>query len=511
MTKLSADDTVELDVEGKRLRLDAEKAKYAEAIAKSTQARAEAQAATSASMLPKVEEVPKGEVTLGDNAGAFGPWRAHRIIDSLASEIASAVKTELGDKEKDDRRVLVVDDRSLVAGDWASHRVRQALARVGSRVGSLEGRLLDAIQQLNADIAIYLETELESAPEAAAGGRRRGTTEHTAPIETPRAVSASVGVPGALSSAVEMLGLLRTDYSLGATPVTPAAHELASLTAAYLAAAGLVVEADDFSTIRNSKSLDALRDLLETRDRVVDSLSSLSGQLAPVEAELVGISARQTVVDQAWAKAVGAVDGNGAAAALRSVSEALTQQARRRERAASPARTLMTHTVQVLSEADAVVDGLLAVPEGGQAPLFTAARRERLSSGDATDRITHVLFVNLDSLAADTVTRRSILGTSGLLRFLAAGNSSWLLLEADTGALVKGAQQSKADAMTFWLESGSAKYESVPGLSSVDSPLDNDPLVAVERYAKILVVALAAVLALVGLVSVLAVVRVALG
>src|SRR4051794_23572022 len=46
-------------------------------------------------MVPDVSDAPKGQVTMGDKAGAWGPWRAHQIMDTVASQIAAAVKSEL--------------------------------------------------------------------------------------------------------------------------------------------------------------------------------------------------------------------------------------------------------------------------------------------------------------------------------------------------------------------------------------------------------------------------------
>ena len=90
--KTSADQAVGLDADGKQLQLDAEKAKYLEAIATSQQGVAEAKAASLKSVLPTVTDAPKGEATLGDKAGGYGPWRAHGNIDEVARQIATAVK-----------------------------------------------------------------------------------------------------------------------------------------------------------------------------------------------------------------------------------------------------------------------------------------------------------------------------------------------------------------------------------------------------------------------------------
>ena len=161
----------------------------------------------------------------------------------------------------------------------------------------------------------------------------------------------------------------------------------------------------------------------------------------------------------------------------------------------------------MIAEIDAAVTGLTAVPEGGEAPLFTAARRERLDPTlPSADAVTHVLYVNVDALATDTVTRRSLLGASGVVRFLTAGNASWLLLDPATGAVTAGGQESLADLLTLGLTMGKAKYADLPtGLTKAgDDEQLIDPLEQLETPARYLVAALAVFLTLAGVLSLVA-------
>jgi len=495
---------VALDPSGKRLQLDAEKAKYAEAIAKAQQGVAEAKAASLKSVLPTVVDAPKGEVTLGEKAGAFGPWRAHQIVDALAKQIATQVKKTLAEQEA---RVLVVDDRSLVQSDWTARHVRHTLERLARRIDALHTQVLEGTDALADGIRVSAADEVEPAPT----GPRKARSDAPPPAaEEATPGVAPVGVPGALGAAIDMLGLLRTDYTLTASAVTPGPAELVTLTAGHLAAAGLTVEADAFSTVRASPSTRQLTSLLDARDDTVKDLAELQSSLAPVEAELAGIATRAAIVEEEWAKAVTDETGKLKSGALRQAADDLARLARRREKAAGPARTLVTYAQQVVADVDAAVITLLQAPEGGEAPLFTAARRERLEArDDAQDIVTHVLYITLDAVAADAVTRRSILGTSGLLRFLAAGNASWLLLESATGTIDSGGQQSLADVMTFSLEDGTATYSDTPELQRATEAL-KDSHSALESNAKLLVVVLAVVLVIFGLLSILAVIRVIL-
>jgi hypothetical protein len=181
-------------------------------------------------------------------------------------------------------------------------------------------------------------------------------------------------------------------------------------------------------------------------------------------------------------------------------------------RVAGQARALTDYARQVISDVDTATGALTQAPQGGQSPLYAAACRERLATGSATNNaagITHVLYVSLDSVAADTVTRRSVLGASGILRFLAAGNGSWLLLDTDKGILTAGSQQSHADVLSFSLVTGQATFNDGPSVPRTTSPL-SDPTAITERAAKILVVALAVLLAIIGILSIIAVARIAI-
>jgi hypothetical protein len=508
--KASDDSTVDLDAEGKRLQLDAEKAKYIAAIAKSQQGVAEAKAASLKSLLPTVTDAPKGEVMLNDKAGAFGPWRAHQIIDALAQQIATKVESTLKALGVAAPRLLIVNDHSLLESDWTSHHVQETLDRLSRRVSALKTQISAGQNRLVGGIAEYAEGQAELEPaltdeEDMSDEVLSGQADGTAIVG-----AAPIGAPGAFGAAVNLLGLVHTDYTLAAATVTPGSAELVTLTAAHLAAIKLPVEADVFSTMRASRSMKKLDELLAERDEVLGALSELEGTLVPVEAELAAISARASILEQEWAKAAADAKGELKPEALRQAVDALAQQARGRERAAGPARTLVTFAQKVVADVDAAVTVLLQAPEGRQAPLFTAARRERLKAGHGMeDEVTHVLYVALDAVAADAVTRRSILGASGVLRFLTAGNASWLLLDTAKGAIVGGSQQNLADDMTFSLETGKATYGDTPQLHKGEGV--KDPMASLESPAKVLIVVLAAVLAVLGVLSVLAVIRVVIG
>lgn len=552
-----------LDAEGKQLYLASEKAQFTASIAQSQQAASAAKAASLQSMIPTVPDAPTGQVTIAANAGAFGPWRAHQAMDTIAAAVANRVREELAKLPADGPpvRVLVVGDPAVLNGDWTAGQVRDVLERLTKRINDLSGQVRDGLWEFQKRIEDYQAAEAapaaqQQALQAADGGQRRSAdappTPPGVPVSTTGGPVGGATAPGALGAAVDLLGLLRTDYTLVATTVTPGATEIVTLTTARLAtppqagheARRVQVEADVFTTVRASPSAKCLRALLEKRDEVVAAICKLEQVLAPVTAELTAISATKAVLDLEWAKAAGGQDstaqGGGqsapskdqaAASSVRQAADAFGAQEVRREQVAGPAGVLRDYAKQVVADVDAGVSTLLQAPAGGQAPLYTAALRERLSvsatanvappggadvnaaeggaSGSA-DIVTHVLYVTADCLAADAVTRRSLFGASGVLRFLAAGNASWQLMDAATGKIIAGGQESSGSVMTYNLSSGKAAYSVVPPDPSQPGKRLRDPSMIVEWAVKGLVIVLALVAAALGVLAVLAVIHVAL-
>jgi len=450
-----------------------------------------------AGFIPSVPDLPAGEVTLGTNAGAFGPWRAHQVIDAIAKETATAVT---GKVPMLTARVLVVGDRSVLAGDWTARQVGLTLTRLEHRLAALQDQLNAGRETLQQAVHDLVNAD------SATGNGKRGPGD--AGLHRDEALEVGVSGPpakdaptvtGALDSAVDLLDLIRTDYTLTANAVTPGPAELVTLTAAHLARLGVRVEADVVATVGDSPCMKAFSDLLGSRDTAVESLFELERDLAPLGDFSAGAAAQ----------------------------------------AAGQARALADYARQVISDVDAATSALVQAPPGGQAPLYTAACRERLAGPGAAgkhsavgndgavsqdsaagkdaaagtdgmkDGFSHVLYVSLDSIAADTVTRRSILGASGIMRFLAAGNGSWLLLDTEKGTITAGSQQSRADALSFSLVTGRAAYDDGPSVPKATTPL-TDPMAVTERAAKALVVALAVFLAIIGVLSLIAVARIAI-
>jgi hypothetical protein len=254
---------------------------------------------------------------------------------------------------------------------------------------------------------------------------------------------------------------------------------------------------DGLGTLRDSAVVRELGEAGAARDAAAAALARLDIRLAPAADELA--DARKLVADreQAWAAAVAEGKGTAALTGLKTAAEDAAARLRRLNRGYAPARAFSAQAHEALAQVDAGIAALTQAPAGGEAPIVTALRRERLQREAAEGGVTHVLYAGLDSVAADAVTRRSILGTSGLLRFLSAGTASWLLLDVATGDLAAGGQVSLADTMTYSLDSGQMQFD--PSVVTPRSAAElTDPLVTLEGWARGVVLLLAVALFLLG-------------
>lgn len=519
--------SVVLDAEARRLRLEAEKAKYRQAIASSSKATTEAAAASMAVLSPEVADAPKGEVSLGEGAGAFGPWRAHATLAGLGRRVADGARNALYKAKAQSPRVLVVGDQSIFGEVWTAGQVEQTLDRIQGRLSGLEQAVRRAQRKLSSDqVSIPRRSGaqpvsmivVDSSALGPGGGVEvteradllRMLRSPTAKVSPVDAGASTGGAAGAFGAAVDLMALLRTDYTLTATPVAATTDELLTLTAAALGRQ-VRVEVDDFGTPAKSKLLTRFARILSDRDKAARAVSDLQVQLAPLESRLVRLGDRVTALESAWAKVATDAKDKDARDALRAALDGLIFDAATLDRAVGPAKAALAAAQAVVSDVDAAVTTLLKSPEAGEPPLLTAARRDRLDAAVKQDRVTHVLYVSTDALAADAITRRSILGMSGRIHYTAAASASWLLVDTATSRVVGGGQVRQADILTFDLEAVAASYDD-NGFGLVPASLEGkDPLIALEGMAKVLVIVLVLVLLVTGVAGTLALLAAATG
>lgn len=467
---------VVLDAEGERLRLQAEKAKFRQAIAAANRA-------TSASLvdLPDVQDGPTGTVTVGAQAGALGPWLAHQTLDAAAGTVAVQVAKEL-ESLGDRARVLLVDDRAVLGGATTARLVRDRLVRLTERLTGLPHLLADAR-------ALLLDPSNRPLDGGAGDCRDK-------PDDGAQATAPSPG--SALGAALDLLSLARTDYTLTAAAVSTSPSEVVALTAAHLAGGAVRVEVDRFAGTGDSPSLRAADEAARARDAALAELARLEALLRPLENQLVRQRALVTSLEDRWASWATAKDANPTGGpALRQRIEDLDAQVTGLAATVDPARRLADHAAGVLGEVDAALSALTQAAGGADSPLATAVRWERLrpaeQPAEESDRLVdHVLYVGTDQLAADVVTRRSLLGTSGRVSFLGAAAVSWLLLDVAAGVVTAGGAQAKGARLRFDLESGgSDRSELVNGAITGE-----DPLRVLERRVTWAVLLVAALLVL---------------
>lgn len=512
---------VELDAEGKQLQLQAEKAKYLETILKAQKAASEAATPSLASYLPDVADLPKGETTLDAKAGALGAWRAHACVDGMAEKIAEVVdkksKPPEGQNDQAHRRIVVVQDPAVLESEWVSRNVALVMRRARRRLGQLETDIAKVGEAFKKSLPRPPERCSESGSlydkTVVDDDVRSGVREPVPATVTPEppgmaALPSAVGVTGALGGAADLIGLLRNDFALTAGATTVAPNELTTLTIGHLAAkAGVHVEADLFGTVGDSGVLGGFADVLALRDRVAARLARLRERATPTETSLAGIVKQAEMVAKEWASAAADAEGKKTPDVLKKAYDELVAHATALEVAVGPVRSFLTSSTTVLSDVDASLAALLQPAGQGQAPLVTAARRERWL-GSPKDAVTHVLYVGTDLLATDTVTRRSFVGASGVVRFIAAGSASWQLLDL-RARTVQGGRVDSSSLTTLGLGTGKAAFASAG--EGLQSGRFHDPRVWIEVIATVFVAALAVVLAIVGVVSIVEVIQLGLG
>lgn len=498
---------VELDEEAKQLQLAAEKAKYRQAIAEAAKAAQTAAADGVQSVAPKVEGAPTGATTVDKGAGSLGPWQAHARLQKIAGDIAAAARIPL--TKGKDARVLVTEDQGVLEGDWAARIVSAESATLSRRLE----RLIERCTQSRTQLGRALEEYRNLWPLAVPSKDTAPRSESEPPVErgdpdvglgasgteevtkaTPAAIAS-----GALASSVGLIGLLGADFTLSAVAVNARASELAVLTAGALVSGGadITVELASLGVVGASASLVRFRKILELRDRLTETVTDLQSAVGPVTAEQSDLLARIAAQEKVWTEAVG--KSSAQADHLEQTLTALRERSIHLSKAVAPAATFDAYARKVLEDVGTSLTALTKGQDGKEAPLLTAVRWERMRW-----TITHVLYVSADSIATDVATRRSILGSSGVLQYISSANASWVLVDAKDSTVVGGGEAKGYDIMAHSLQNGvvetvASKTEAPAAQAvilgkgrsqkTVIRSLE-DPLAALENLARALVIAL---------------------
>jgi hypothetical protein len=350
------------------------------------EARTAALAAARAGLPQAASKPLEGTVDVGEGSGYLAHWPARaalrQVAGTVAHDIAEAVtgqrSTVSADGPARPPRVLLVEDRDLAARDWP---LGQALADL-ARHERVLGQLAEVVAALGDALRRDRPPPATGEPE-----RRRDL----GPRDTV-AVPLSEQVSAQAASAADVIGLLRSDWTVTSASTGTATSVLtAAVAAALLAEERCEVLVEGFHLVPSTGTVhDAL-------DRALRA----DLDLARAQARL------QTLLDRRPADD----------------PDEQVQRARERDREATTVRAAWATTLVAL----------MTAPEGGIAPLAAAAVRAAV--GGARGAGTHVVHLSLDSSGTDVVSRRSLFGPSGRLWLVGGVTVSWLLLWPTGGSL----------------------------------------------------------------------------
>ncbi len=511
-TGTSAASTVDpTDPELERLKLEKAKQAVRQEIAAS-------QASALGGLAPGIDDAPKGAVTLGEKAGSLGPWLAHRVLAEAGAEIAASVG---GLGLLAHSVVLVTDDADLLVSDVLSRQVLGSMAARTTELGEVRPLISSAFATLEADIARYSAKETAPAQGADASVKliledlianpavveaiAKAAGDAEAAKGKAAAGAAAAQDCGPIGAAVDLVRLLATDFTVTSAAVSVRSATLAVVTAGALAKTlaepaesnhhvvldGLTVAAKD------SPTLDLYGKLTSAASVTSLEIQKLQSKAAAVAAEAAEYQGSVHKLQTAWTAAATSKDAApGGADKVKAALDELTLRVTRRTSAATAAQTAAESAMAVVSAAHADLTALTTPDAKGVMPLVRTCSREGMHQNPAT--VTHVLHLEATNAGADVVTRRSVLGSSGRVTYLAGTNAAWALAEVATGHLRAGGATYPARQMTHDLTSG----RSTESVIAAGADLGDDPLDKNEAWVRAGVLILALGIALLGVAAV---------
>ena len=489
------------------------------------------------------EGSPTGTVTLGTGSGSFAPMLAYDVLNQAASGIAEAARLRLQQtfQQPDPEKpvpaalvVLVTEDPSLLRGDVVTEQVHTALKEWTTALD---------LHAVITSATVAFETATATPPRIGAGGRyllppketpptgtgqgvaadntskdetdetEEGEDEETEETEESEALAALTSVAGAVRNLAQMAAV---DFTLTAVTVTPAAGLVARLTAGALGTTtSHHVVLDGFGIVNPAgKTMKRFNDLHAAIRVARTDVAELTATVAASKAQIARLQLEADQYAEDWTAAVKDKDVSDERA------EKILEQLNLHRTAIAtaslayaPAQAVIDSTSALVAGAQEDLKALVAVDAAGTSLLLRACSREALHSpADPTAaaaagqrHITRVLCVEAPHVASDTVTRKSIVGSSGRLGFLSATSTAWVLLNATGGNVIGGGAQLRAAELGYDLESGKTRRTYSSTWSN--QVFDKDPLRGIEnafRYAVLgaaLGILLLAIAAIVGLVT----------
>lgn len=394
------DQDVVADQELKELQLEQKKAQARQAIA-------EARKATLLAQLPTSETKPlEGKVDVGAGVGLVSQLLAYKLLGFAAAAVAKVVRESVEHEGAGGARLLIVEDRSLVANDWPYEMIRRQLDGHAAMLKLAVQQLETAVGPLEPRADRETTTLRKSVGALAGGGVALATV-----------LTAMVGAVAGLA------GMFRTDYVISSRDVNMGRTPLVAAVAQRLLEAGappIEVDVDQFRLLKDSRIIKSFWDARKDR----------------MELELLNTKLKERLLSHEKPP-----EGASATSGLAAYADA------------------------VMTQFDGFTTGAAtATKEGAYAPLVAAALHERLhgdpeceGSVRANPTLTHVLYVGIEGQGGETVTRKSLFGRSDVVDYMGGGEVSYLLLDVRENKLVAAGNKTLLGHLTYDLKEGTVR------------------------------------------------------
>lgn len=370
-------------------------------------ARTAAMQAARAALPQSTSKPRQGTVTLGEGTGHLARWTARLALLAAAADIATAIGEATGDAGAA-RRVLLVEDLDLAGRDWPYGAVTAELARHHRSLAAQLAAVTRSIRALRADARVAEGDERLDV--LLGGGLVLGVMNGQAPRT---AVPLTEHLTATATSAADVIGLLRSDYTVASATHDTATGVLTAAVAERLRAAGIEVVVPGFHLVPADEG-----PVNEALDRTLDADLSLAAAQLQLQ-ELL---------------------------AARTGEDADPDAARGKE------RDLQTTAVRAAWAT--TLTALMTAPADGMPPLAAAAVQAALRNGGAGT--THVVHLSLDSSGTDVISRQSLFGPSGRLWLVGGITASWLMVGAAGPGLTKAGSHHQGWRTEYDLKTGAS-------------------------------------------------------
>lgn len=403
--------------------------------------------------LPESELAPlSGTVTMtSEKDGYPAELVAYSSLDEAVSNIAVTVK------RLEPGRVLVVEDRALLHSFWGYQSVsaevtrqadalHQALAVLGAP------RILAApdAEGTIAGLPEGLSTLRVAPPEA--GNFLSLLSAMPAPASFGSVVGAGISLLGAapavIGTVADVVGMFRTNYSLSGRVMTPQGTPLVAEVARALCRRDVAAVVDGFHLAAPSPLLEQISDAQKLRRQVAATVAEQRAQMAARQARIKRLEAE---VASVLASCLKVAEKNESTEQLDVRLAVVKSELSDQEADVAIDVGRVAFADAVTAGFDAFLTAVMTAPGDGMAPIIGAVMREALGSGGG---VTHVLFVSLDSVGAETVTTEARFGRDGEVRYVGGLQVTHMVADVATGETVGAGTTQWLTRVTYDLENG---------------------------------------------------------